>query len=81
MIFTSSASGSTGPREADGLSRTAGRGWHETNRCREESLINTLLDEVLTEAQGSLTAPEIAAILDECELPVTDETESSVGPK
>ncbi len=43
--------------------------------------IQTLLDEVLTEAQGSLTAPEIAAILDERELPVTYETTSSVGPE
>jgi hypothetical protein len=42
--------------------------------------IQTLLDEVLTEAQGSLTAPEIAVILDERELPVTYETTSSVGP-
>jgi hypothetical protein len=41
--------------------------------------IQTLLDEA--EAQGSLTASEIAAILDERELPVTDETESSVGPE
>ena len=40
--------------------------------------IQTLLDEA--EAQGSLTAPEIAAILDERELPVTYETTSSVGP-
>ena len=29
----------------------------------------------------SVTAPEIAAILDERELPVTYETESSVGPE
>jgi hypothetical protein len=43
--------------------------------------IQTLLDEVLTEAQGSLTAPEIATILDKRELPVIDETESSVGPE
>jgi hypothetical protein len=41
--------------------------------------IQTLLDEA--EAQGSLTAPEIAGILNERELPVTYETESSVGPK
>ena len=41
--------------------------------------IQTLLDEA--EAQGSLTAPEIAAILHERELPVTYETESSVGPE
>ena len=41
--------------------------------------IQTLLDEA--EAQGSLTAPEIAAILDERELPVTYETTSSVGPE
>jgi hypothetical protein len=41
--------------------------------------IQTLLDEA--EVKGSPTAPEIAAILDERELPVTDETESSVGPK
>jgi len=41
--------------------------------------IQTPLDEA--EAQGSLTAPEIAGILDECELPVTYETESSVGPE
>jgi hypothetical protein len=39
----------------------------------------TLLDEA--EAQGSLTASEIAAILDERELPVTNETTSSVGPE
>jgi hypothetical protein len=39
----------------------------------------TLLDEA--EAQGSLTAPEIAGILNERELPVTYETESSVGPE
>jgi hypothetical protein len=43
--------------------------------------IQTLLDEVLTEAQRSLTVPEIAAILDERELPVTYETRSSVGPE
>ena len=41
--------------------------------------IQTLLDEA--EAQGSLTAPEIAGILDERDLPVTYETESSVGPE
>jgi hypothetical protein len=41
--------------------------------------IQTLLDEA--EAQGSLTAPEIAAILDERELPVTYEMTSSVGPE
>ena len=41
--------------------------------------IQTLLDEA--EAQGSLTASEIAAILDERELPVTYETTSSVGPE
>jgi hypothetical protein len=34
----------------------------------------------VAEEQGSLTAPEIAAILDERELPVTYETISSVGP-
>jgi hypothetical protein len=41
--------------------------------------IQTLLDEA--EVQGSPTAPEIAGILDERELPVTYETESSVGPE
>jgi hypothetical protein len=41
--------------------------------------IQTLFDEA--EAQESLTAPEIAGILDERELPVTYETESSVGPE
>ena len=41
--------------------------------------IQTLLDEA--EAQRSLTVPEIAAILDERELPVTYETRSSVGPE
>jgi len=41
--------------------------------------IQALLDKA--EAQGSLTAPEIAAILDERELPVTYETTSSVGPE
>jgi hypothetical protein len=35
----------------------------------------------VAEEQGSLTAPEIAAILDERELPVTYETISSVGPE
>jgi hypothetical protein len=41
--------------------------------------IQTLLD--AAEEQGSLTAPEIAAILDERELPVTYETTFSVGPE
>ncbi len=41
--------------------------------------IQTLLDKA--EAKGSLTVPEIAGILDERELLVTDETESSVGPE
>ena len=41
--------------------------------------IQTLLDEA--GAQGSLTAPKIAGILDERELPVTYETGSSVGPE
>jgi hypothetical protein len=41
--------------------------------------IQTLFDEA--EAQGSLTAPEIATILDVRELPVIYETESSVGPE
>ena len=41
--------------------------------------IQTLLD--AAEEQGSLTAPEIAAILDERELPVTYNTTSSVGPE
>jgi hypothetical protein len=41
--------------------------------------IQTLLDEA--EARGSLTAPEIAAILEERELPVTYEIESSIGPE
>ena len=45
----------------------------------ERGNIQTLLDEA--EAQGSLTAPEIAGILDEREVPVTYETESSVGPE
>ena len=39
--------------------------------------VQTLLDEA--EVQESLTVPEIAAILDERELPVTYETTSSVG--
>jgi hypothetical protein len=47
----------------------------------ERRNVQTLLDEVLTEAQGSLTAPEIAAILTEYGLPVTYETILSVGPE
>ena len=41
--------------------------------------IETIRDEA--ETQGNLTAPEIAGILNEHELPVTDETTSSVGPE
>ncbi len=41
--------------------------------------IQTLLD--AAEKEGSVTASQIAAILDERELPVTDETESSVSPE
>jgi len=41
--------------------------------------IQTLLD--AAEEEGSLTASQIAAILDERELPVTYETTSSVGPE
>ena len=41
--------------------------------------IQTLLD--AAEEEGSLTASQIAAILDNRELPVTYETESSVGPE
>jgi len=41
--------------------------------------IQTLLD--AAEEEGSLTASQIATILDERELPVTYETRSSVGPE
>jgi hypothetical protein len=41
--------------------------------------VQHLLD--VAEEHGTLTAPEIAAILDERELPVEYETTSSVGPE
>ena len=47
----------------------------------ERGDIQTLLDEALTEAQESLTTPEIAGILDERELSMAYETASSVGPE
>jgi hypothetical protein len=45
----------------------------------DERILETMRDEA--EAQGSLTAPEIAGILDERKVPVTYETTSSVGPE
>jgi YcfA-like protein. len=61
-----------------GFVPVGGKGSHTTLEYKDP---NTGKIRTVTVPQGSLTAPEIAAILDERELPVTYETTSSVGPE